>query len=206
VSVRITAPTSEQIATWWRWGAGLSDEDGPFRKDLGDKFDSIPQPQPDRFICLSCTAGNGGVDTTKRPLRGAMLKGVPVLVPVFIGCGYVKISEQTTDGSAGLTNEARREVGTIDFNGNPSAPVVVLNIDDDPYSAFYVEQDLDSVTFVRGNSFGLPEGKYYLATAGYWAVISPPFRKIIFGGKGGRISPTNSMAFETQVTFELPDK
>jgi hypothetical protein len=102
-------------------------------------------------------------------------------------------------------DRARKEVGTVDSNNNPSGPQVILNINGNPYSAVYVEQDVGSVTFVPDNSFDIPKGNQYLVTAGFWALITTPFRKLVFGGKGGRLSATNATPFETQVTYELRD-
>lgn len=198
----LTKPSSEQIKEWWRWAASFADSNSPFRSGIGRDFDNVRQPRYD-FFCLACTAGNGGRDRTQRSLRGAMQKGVPVLVPVFVGTSHQRVSTGASVAPAGLIDEARKEVGTLDSDGNPSGPAVVLNIDGVPYSAFYVEQDINDVVFVRDNSFGLSEGRYYLATAGYWILITPPFRKIIFGGRGGRISNSNSDAFETEVTYDI---
>lgn len=200
MSPAISQPSARDIETWWKWAASFSDANGPFRIQIGKDFDQVPQPQPLLVFCLSCTAGNGGVDPVPRPLGAALRSGVPVLVPAFVGC-----NDLDSKSSASLIDQARIAVGTIDSDGKQSAPEVFFKVDGTPLTPFYVEQNVNSVTFVPGNSFHMPPGTHDVGTAGYWALITPPpaFKNIEFGGRGGHISEEDTKSFETGVTFAV---
>jgi hypothetical protein len=197
---RVRQPTNAEIAAWWKWAAAFSDVNSPFQIGIGNEFDRVPQPNFASVICLTCTAGHGGRDTTKRSLNAAIQSGFPILVPVLISCDYSLVGSHKDSSS--LLNGALKSLGTIDSSGNSTEPEVIFMVDDQPETPFFIQQEIDGITFAPNNLFEVPAGNYDLVTAGNWGMISPPVKKIEFGGKGGVISKADSNPFETYVIYE----
>jgi len=197
---RVRQPSSAEIEAWWEWATAFSDTNSPFKIGIGSQFDQVPQPRFASVFCLTCTAGHGGRDTTKRSLNAAIQSGLPILVPVLISCDYNLVGSQK-DNSA-LLNGALKSLGTLDSNGKSTEPEVFFMVDNTPETPFYVQQEINGITFAPNNLFEVPPGTYDLVSAGYWGMISPPVKKIEFGGKGGIINKTDSNPFETYVIYE----
>lgn len=183
----ITEPSAREIKAWWDWASKFTNTNSPFERGWGqEKEDRNHNGQPANIgiYCVSCTAGYGGTDTVKRPLKNARDSGKDLLVPVFI---------------AGSDNrsEAYQLLG--------QNPRIKLLINNSPRhnSLKLMETPVGPVNFHSNNSFGENPGNYRdYYSVGYWAKISlNGVQTLEFGGEGGQKTSTQTDEFSTNVTY-----
>ena len=193
----VSEPSATEIKAWWDWASKFTYSNSPFEPGWGGgKDDRNHQRQPAniRVYCVSCTAGYGGSDSVRRPLRNARNSGKDLLMPVFIAG-----SDNRSEASQLLGQNPRIK---LLINGTPRHQSLKL-----------IETSVGPVDFVVDNSFGEIPGNYRdYYSVGYWAKISlNGVQTLEFGGEGGqRIdsqivegqkTSTSTGQFSTTVTY-----